>query len=73
MTNQILITSIDTSSADVVRAIHAAKHRIVLVDRGPVRWTYHTSATEGTCLVVLTTHHEGGSVGPIPGGTPGYR
>lgn len=70
---QTLTTSIQTSSADVVRDIHAAGHRIVLIERGPIRWTYHTSASEGACLATLTAHHEGGSVSPIPGGTPGYR
>lgn len=68
-----LITSVSTSSPEVVKAIHASGHRIVLEEKGPVRWTYHTTASEGECLAALKKYRTHGEVGPIPGGTPGFR
>lgn len=70
---QALLTSVETSSSDLVKAIHAAGHRIVLVDRGPRRYTYHTSASQAEIAQCGRGLTGGSTIQAIPGGTPGYR
>lgn len=68
-----LQTLFETSSADVVKALHAAGHRVVLTHKGPRRWTYQTSASQAETLTIVRMLADDATVQAIPGGVPGYR
>jgi len=47
-------TMLQTSSPELVRAIHAAGERIQLVSKGPIRYWYETSMSQAAVLELAT-------------------
>lgn len=64
-----LITRFETSSREVVLGLHAAGHVVTLESKGPIRWTYVTSASARDVAAAMGAARTGGSYSPIPEGS----